>query len=71
LNFQILGDLKFLATTDSIGRMQAKIIDDKSIWLKGGDLDGYKSILNGCLENYQSIELDSIARLEYKKYKGD
>ena len=67
LNFEILGDFKLLSRTDSLGKNYSKIINDRGVWLKEGDLDGYKSIVNGCLIFYGSKELDSIAEKEYKK----
>ena len=69
LNFQILGDFNVLSKTDSLGKNYSKVINDKAIGLKSGDLDGYKAITNGCLSFFESKELDSIANLEYRKIK--
>ena len=69
LNFQILGDLNILSQINSIGKNYSKIINDRSTWFKGGDLEGYKSITNGCLFFFESKELDSIANLEYLNMK--
>lgn len=69
LNFQKLGSFKALSITDSLGKVSSKIIDENSVWLKGGDLDGFKAISNGCLVFYDSRALDSIANAEYRRYK--
>ena len=67
LNFEVLGDFKILSKTDLIGKNYSKIIEDRSVWLKDGDLDGYKAITNGCLSFFASRELDSIANAEYER----
>src|SRR5690554_3100348 len=61
LNFQIIGDFNVIAETDSIGKMYSDIIKERNVWYKGGDLDGYNNIINGCLEFYNSKELQKIA----------
>ena len=70
LNFEVLGDFKILSKVDSIGQSHSKVINDRSAWLKGGDLDGYRAITNGCLSFFESKELDSIANSEYKKFSS-
>ena len=67
LNFEVLGDFKILSKTDLIGKSYSKIIEDRSAWLKDGDLDGYKAITNGCLSFFASRELDSIANVEFER----
>ncbi|HEU4496969.1 MAG TPA: hypothetical protein VFR70_07950 [Flavobacterium sp.] len=67
LNFEVLGDFKVLSKIDSIGKSYSKVINDRSAWLKGGDLDGYRAITNGCLSFFESRELDSVANASYRK----
>lgn len=64
-----MGDLNVLSKTNSIGKNYSKILNDRATWLKGGDLEGYKAITNGCLSFFESKELDSIANLEYLNMK--
>ncbi|PZO22835.1 MAG: hypothetical protein DCE86_18035 [Flavobacteriaceae bacterium] len=70
LNFQVLGDYNVLSKTTAIGKNYSKIINDRATWLKGGDLEGYKAITNGCLSFFESKELDSIANSEYLNFKN-
>lgn len=67
LNFQIIGDFKVLTETDSLGKVYSDIIKERSIWYKGGDLEGYNNIINGCLEFYNSKELEKMALKKYGK----
>lgn len=67
LNFQIIGNFEILAETDSLGKVYSDIIRERNIWYKGGDLDGYNNIINGCLEFYNSKELRKIAVKRYRK----
>ncbi|MBL7868955.1 MAG: hypothetical protein JNM71_13150 [Flavobacterium lindanitolerans] len=71
LNFQVLGDYNVLSKTNAIGKNYSKIINDRATWLKGGDLEGYKAITNGCLSFFESKELDSIANSEYRNMKSN
>ncbi|WP_277015569.1 hypothetical protein [Flavobacterium lindanitolerans] len=71
LNFQVLGDFNVLSKTNAIGKNYSKIINDRATWLKGGDLEGYKAITNGCLFFFESKELDSIANSEYRNMKSN
>ena len=70
LNFQVLGDYNVLSKTTAIGKNYSKIINYRATWLKGGDLEGYKAITNGCLSFFESKELDSIANSEYLNFKN-
>jgi len=56
-----------LAETDSLGKVYSDIIRERNIWYKGGDLDGYNNIINGCLEFYNSKELRKMAVKRYRK----
>lgn len=67
LNFQIIEDFKIIAETDSIGKRYSDIIKERNVWYKGGDLDGYSNIVNGCLEFYNSRELDALSKKRSKK----
>lgn len=67
LNFQIIGDFKIIAETDSIGKQYAYIIKNRNIWYKGGDLEGYSNIINGCLEFYNSRELEVLSKKRFNK----
>lgn len=67
LNFQIIEDFKIIAETDSIGKRYSDIIRERNVWYKGGDLDGYSNIVNGCLEFYNSRELDALSKKRSKK----
>lgn len=71
LNSQVLGDYNVLSKTNAIGKNYSKIINDRATWLKGGDLEGYKAITNGCLSFFESKELDSIANSEYRNMKSN
>lgn len=71
LNFQVLGDFNVLSKANAIGKNYSKIINGRATWLKGGDLEGYKAITNGCLFFFESKELDSIANSEYRNMKSN
>ncbi|WP_448607090.1 hypothetical protein [Paenimyroides ceti] len=67
LNFQILGNFNLINETDSLGKVYATIIKERNIWYKGGDLEGYNNIINGCLEFYQSKDLKILSKKRYKE----
>ena len=68
LNFQLIGDFAFLRFADSIGMSQAKLIEERSIWFKGSEMEEHSAILNGCLELYDSKYVDSLAQDYAKKW---
>lgn len=67
INFQILENFKIIAETDSVGKIYADSIKKRSVWYKGGDLDGYNNVVNGCLDFYNSKELNKISKKKYKQ----
>ena len=67
LRYEVLGD-KYKNQAISVGKSYVKIIDEKSSYFKNSDLEGGKAITNGCLTFFESKTLDSVAKLEYKKY---
>ncbi|WP_294284759.1 hypothetical protein [uncultured Chryseobacterium sp.] len=67
INFQILGDFKIIAETGSIGKRYSDIIKERNVWYKGGDLDDYSNIVNGCLDFYNSKELEILSRKRSNK----
>lgn len=69
LEFQALVDLNAVDKADSLAKSYSKIIEERAAWL-GEDFKGYKAVVNGCLTFYESKELDSIARAEYKKFRN-
>lgn len=70
LQFEALVDIKAIDKTDSLAKSFSEIIEERAAWL-GEDFKGYKAIVNGCLSFYESKELDSVTRVEYKKFREE
>jgi hypothetical protein len=68
LRFEVLG-INYQNKADSIGKAFTAIINEKAKYnFKDRDLEGGKVITNGCLLLYSGKRLDSIAKLEHRKY---
>jgi len=67
INFQILEDFKVIKETDSVGKIYADSIKKRNVWYKGGDLDGYNNVVNGCLDFYNSKGLNKISKKKYRQ----
>ena len=67
LNFEVIGNRKYLKIADSIGKRYSLLIKPSII----RDYDGKRAIINESLSYYDSKELDSLSGKYYSQYKSE
>jgi hypothetical protein len=64
INADILGNTYYLKQADSLGKGFYRLIRPSKIL----DHNNNRALVNGCLEYYESKQLDSMAKSAYKEY---